>query len=119
MNPVGNRAVSSYTNMQPSTESLKGGSRELNAQAKPVEQNRITLSAEGKALLTALQEIDDESKKVATENKTVSEKVESFTHGALGMDHPDKIKEEEDTSYSAGQYLSAALSVGGILLALV
>jgi hypothetical protein len=35
------------------------------------------------------------------------------------MDHPDKIKEEDDGSYSAGQYLSAAATVGGILLALV
>ncbi|RJX73784.1 hypothetical protein DZ860_06050 [Vibrio sinensis] len=79
-----------------------------------VEQNTVTLSEEGKALLSALQEIEHNSKA----DKTVSDKVESFAHGALGMDHPDTI-EEEDSSYSAGQYLSAAATVGGILLALI
>lgn len=83
-----------------------------------VEQNTVTLSEEGKALLAALQEIEKESQANKAE-KTVGDKVESFAHGALGMDHPDKIKEEEDGSYSAGQYLSAAATVGGILLALI
>lgn len=84
-----------------------------------VEQNKVTLSEEGKALLAALQEIDKESKVTEAGEKSVGSKVESFAHGALGMDHPDKIKEEDDGSYSAGQYLSAAATVGGILLALV
>ncbi|CSI69697.1 Uncharacterised protein [Vibrio cholerae] len=35
------------------------------------------------------------------------------------MDHPEKVKEVEDTSYSAGQYLSAAATIGGILLAVL
>ncbi|MFA0079240.1 hypothetical protein AB4427_14035 [Vibrio artabrorum] len=83
-----------------------------------VEQNTVKLSDEGKALLYALKEIDREAKKVEAENATVTDKVESFAHGALGMDHPDKI-EEEDPSYSAGQYFSAAITVGGIILALV
>lgn len=51
--------------------------------------------------------------------KSVGDKVESFAHGALGMDHPDTIKEEEDDSYSAGQFVSAAATIGGILLMLV
>lgn len=84
-----------------------------------VEQNKVTLSEEGKALLAALQEIEKEGAQAKSENKSVGDKVESFAHGALGMDHPDKIKEEEDGSYSAGQYLSAAATVGGILLALL
>lgn len=79
-----------------------------------VEQNKVTLSDEGKALLAALQEIEKES----APEKTVGDKVESFAAGALGMDHPDTIKEEDDDSYSAGQFLSAAATVGGILLML-
>lgn len=79
------------------------------------EQNTVTLSEEGKALLSALQQIETESAQAAQKQST---KVESFTHGALGLDHPDKIKEKEDSSYSAGQYLKGALSVGAILLAL-
>ncbi|MGD8170091.1 hypothetical protein ACQEXU_00410 [Vibrio sp. TRT 21S02] len=84
-----------------------------------VEQNKVTLSAEGKALLAALQDIEKENKIAEGKEKSVGDKVESFAHGALGMDHPDKIEEEEDGSYSAGQYLSAAATVGGILLALI
>ncbi|EGU38105.1 hypothetical protein VII00023_19254 [Vibrio ichthyoenteri ATCC 700023] len=79
-----------------------------------VEQNKVTLSDEGKALLAALKEIEKES----APEKTVGDKVESFAAGALGMDHPDTIKEEDDDSYSAGQFLSAAATVGGILLML-
>lgn len=118
MNPVGSNPAKTYANLQPTVSSTTKATEDINASPLKVEQNKVTLSPEGKALLTALQEIDHESKKSAAENKTVGEKVESFTHGALGIDRPDKIEEVEDSSYSAGQYLSAALSVGGILLAL-
>ncbi|MGF1720298.1 hypothetical protein L4D20_09700 [Vibrio kyushuensis] len=80
-----------------------------------VEQNKVTLSDEGKALLAALKDLEKEGVEA---DKSTTSKVESFAHGALGMDHPDKIKEESDGSYSAGQYLSAAATIGGILLML-
>lgn len=89
-----------------------------------VEQDKVTLSPEGKALLAALQDVDKGKSPASIhstdqgEDKTVGDKVESFTFGALGMEHPDKMKEESDGSYSAGQYLSGALTIGGILLAL-
>lgn len=84
-----------------------------------VSDNQVSLSSEGKALLYALQDIEKESQLNRDLNKDMGDDVESFAHGALGMDHPDKIEEENDSSYSAGQYLSAALTVGGVLLALV
>ncbi|WP_443111758.1 hypothetical protein [Aliivibrio sp. S3MY1] len=84
-----------------------------------VSGNQVSLSSEGKALLYALQDIEKESQLNRDSNKGMGDDVESFAHGALGMDHPDKIEEENDSSYSAGQYLSAALTVGGVLLALV
>ena len=84
-----------------------------------VQDNTVSLSNEGKALLYALQEIERDNQFHKQENTDVTEQVESFAHGALGMDHPDKIEDENDSSYSAGQYVSAALTVGGILLALV
>lgn len=118
MTPVGNNQASSLQATQ-----VKG----VNTTTQPVdakesftplkvEQNKVSLSDEGKALLSALQQIDKESKET-TEGK--STKVESFTHGALGLDHPEKIEETEDTSYTAGQYLKGALSAGAILLALL
>jgi len=82
-----------------------------------VEDNKVTLSKEGKALFDALKQIDKEGK-TDEKDKSVGDKVESFTYGALGMEHPDQIKEEDDSSYSAGQYLSAAATIGTILLAL-
>lgn len=118
MNPVGSNTVNSYANLQSTATQANGMTEDVAASPLKIEQNKVTLSSEGKALLNALQEIEHESKKAEAENKTVGEKVESFTHGALGMGHPDKIDQEEDSSYSAGKYLSAALSVGGIILAL-
>ncbi|MUK44966.1 hypothetical protein GNP79_07375 [Aliivibrio fischeri] len=86
--------------------------------ALSVQRDTVSLSVEGKALLRALQEIEKDSKLKQSETEGVSDQVESFAHGALGINHPDAIEEEGDTSYSAGQYMSAALTVGGILLAL-
>ncbi|NDJ82298.1 hypothetical protein GXP65_14790 [Vibrio campbellii] len=119
MNPVGSNSVNTYAAQQNKVDQAKTTENVADAAPLKVEQNKVTLSPEGKALLAALKQIDHESKKVEAENKTVGDQVESFAHGALGMDHPDTIEEEEDGSYSAGQYLSAALTVGGIILALV
>lgn len=119
MNPVGSNSVNTYAAQQNKVDQAKTAENVADAAPLKVEQNKVTLSSEGKALLAALKQIDHESKKVEAENKTVGDQVESFTHGALGMDHPDTIEEKEDGSYSAGQYLSAALTVGGIILALV
>nr|WP_246201097.1 hypothetical protein [Vibrio ziniensis] len=83
-----------------------------------VEQNTVTLSDEGKKLLAALKDLEHEGTN-NTKDKTVSDKLEAFTYGALGMEHPDKIKQEVDASYSAGQYLAAAASVGSMLLLFV
>ena len=117
MTPVGTSNTQLYS---PSQMNAQAKSIEADKPAPlKVEQNTVKLSDEGKALLSALKEIDKEAKRVAAENETVTDKVESFAHGALGMDHPDKIEEEDDGSYSAGQYLSAAATVGGILLALI
>ncbi|HHX8293865.1 TPA: hypothetical protein ACVOYL_001981 [Vibrio diabolicus] len=119
MNPVGSTSVNSYAKQSVASKQTSIAQEEGNASPLKVEHNKVTLSTEGKALLAALQQIEHDGKRVEAEDKSVGEKVESFTHGALGMDHPDKIEEEEDGSYSAGQYLSAALTVGGIILALV
>ena len=41
--------------------------------------------------------------------------IESFVFGALGLDHPEEIDENGDPSYSAGQYVKAAATVGGMI----
>ncbi|MCG9583073.1 hypothetical protein L1D13_08770 [Vibrio tubiashii] len=117
MTPVGMEAAKLSPTQQVKPQATAPESNAGQAPLK-VEQNKVTLSEEGKALLAALQEIEKEGKVAKEGDKTVGDKVESFAHGALGIDHPDKI-EEEDGSYSAGQYLSAAATVGGILLAIL
>ncbi len=119
MNPVGSNSVHTYAAQQNKVDQAKTAENVADAAPLKVEQNKVTLSSEGKALLAALKQIDHESKKVEAENKTVSDQVESFAHGALGMDHPDTIEEEQDGSYSAGQFVSAALTISGIVLALI
>lgn len=118
MTPVG-MGPTTLTSSQPMKSSAYTADAQPASAPLKIEQNKVTLSDEGKALLAALQEIEKDSKAAEQSEKSVGDKVESFAHGALGMAPPDEFKEEEDTSYSAGQYLSAAATVGGILLALV
>ena len=80
------------------------------------QNNELSLTDEGRALLAVLAEIDSLSK---TTEGDLTDKVESFTYGAFGMEHPDDVKEVADSSYSAGQYLKGALSIGAMLLAIV
>ncbi len=110
-----------YSKAAPSTVMAASPSVKVSSMgtAVTVSDNKVSLSSEGKALLYALQDIEKESQLNRDLKKDMGDDVESFAHGALGMDHPDKIEEENDSSYSAGQYLSAALTVGGVLLALV
>ena len=118
--------VSSYQNAMTYSKAASSTAMTANPSVKvssmgtavTVSDNQVSLSSEGKALLYAPQDIEKESQLNHDLNKDVGDDVESFAHGALGMDHPDKIEEENDSSYSAGQYLSAALTVGGVLLAL-
>ncbi|MEC4728071.1 hypothetical protein HWQ46_21275 [Shewanella sp. D64] len=52
------------------------------------------------------------SKQAETEK---SDGVKSFAYGVLGMDHPDQIDAKEDDSYTAGQFLKAAATVGSVI----
>ncbi|GIU42535.1 hypothetical protein TUM4438_09340 [Shewanella sairae] len=49
------------------------------------------------------------------ESEEESGDLESFVFGALGLDHPEEIDENGDPSYSAGQYVKAAATVGGMI----
>ncbi|MFV0447574.1 MAG: hypothetical protein ACK5MF_03760 [Vibrio sp.] len=117
MTPVGVGSVSNLNAPQAAkTQALESTEPTSPAPLK-VEQNKVTLSDEGKALLAALKEVEKNGK-IPEGDKTMTDKVESFTYGALGMEHPTKVKEEEDSSYSAGQYFSAAATIGSLLLLL-
>ncbi|GLS90186.1 hypothetical protein GCM10007916_12530 [Psychromonas marina] len=84
-----------------------------------VEANKeqVNISEEAKLLQAASVNADQSEKGVKDRN--LSDDVESFAYGALGMEHPDEVEEEKDGSYTAGQYLKGALTVGALILAVV
>lgn len=102
------------------------------APLSPSPSTQVSLSSEGKALLQALKEIDQEAPPPVEKSSSFGDKVESFTHGALGLDPPKKDDEDEtntaqkqeqeddkDDSYTAGKYAKAAATIGTILLAVI
>ena len=84
-----------------------------------IEKQLVNISAEGKALQAASTKIETADKGEKTAERNVTDEVESFAYGALGMEHPDEVMEETDGSYTAGQYLKGALTIGGLILAIV
>jgi len=118
MTPVtnNNRLSNPYANQQPISATPTVSTLELvNVISK--EDKQMELSDEGRALLSVLNEID--ASKKAQGKEDISDQVTSFTYGAFGMEHPDQVQEVADSSYSAGQYLKGALSIGAMLLAIV
>ncbi|GAL20231.1 hypothetical protein JCM19235_4431 [Vibrio maritimus] len=96
---------------------------ETSGNTLPTKQgDSVSISPQAKALLEqeakAEQKAASNEKANAKEEEGMSKSVQSFAHGALGMDHPDDLKEQEDTSYSLGQYASAAVTIGALILAL-
>ncbi|WOT04565.1 hypothetical protein [Shewanella youngdeokensis] len=61
---------------------------------------------------------DAAKQKLAAEQEEVAvdeADLKSFAFGALGLDHPEKVEEKEDTSYTAGQYVKAAATIGSMI----
>ena len=80
--------------------------------AKPeIAESTVTLSEAAKTKLAQEQQA---SATTTTESDEGSD-LKSFTFGALGLDHPDKVEEKEDSSYTAGQYVKAAATIGGMI----
>ncbi len=110
----------------PTNQTLKEGDSTTTSPS-----TQVSLSAEGKALLQALKEIEQDAPPPVEKPKSFGDKVESFTHGALGLDPPKEDDEVDDTtakqeqeddkddSYTAGKYAKAAATIGTILLAVI
>jgi hypothetical protein len=45
--------------------------------------------------------------------------MKAFAYGALGLERPDQPKDERNSFYSAGKWLAAGLTIGGIISLLV
>lgn len=96
--------------------------------AKPMQPNQAAKANQAQGAEDAKQSYAQVAKEVA-DGKAVnqateaegkpSSSVESFTYGALGMDHPEEVKNNDDMAYSAGQVLSALGTIGGLIAVLV
>lgn len=65
------------------------------------------------------KEISGDKAVKQVKGETPASNVEAFTYGALGMDHPDEVKSNDDDAYMAGQVLSALGTIGAILAIVV
>ena len=112
-NPNVNQKVT-QTSVSPVSET-----KQAVVELKLEEKQKSGLTAEGEKLINALNEVDEEGQEIIDGTKSVGDHIESFTYGALGIDHPAELEKNTDDSYSAGQFLKGALTVGGLLLAVV
>ncbi|MDR6412926.1 hypothetical protein [Paraburkholderia terricola] len=83
----------------------------------------VHISAEGAA--TAAQEgkavNDDATGDSAAEDAAAPNvsAVQSFAYGTLGLERPDEPHEEHNAFYTAGRWLAAGITIGGIISLLV
>ncbi|WP_407331687.1 hypothetical protein [Enterovibrio sp. 27052020O] len=109
---IGNVGHSQYTYAKPSpvNQEAKAAQAQQNGDAK---QSYAQVANGVSDVKTVNQATETEGKAPASSD------VEAFTYGALGMDHPDEVKSNDDGAYTAGQVLSAIGTIGGILAILV
>mgnify|MGYP001228449707 CR=1 FL=1 len=78
-------------------------------------ESTVSISEEAKRMQAA----DTGKQKTEADGSAQTTKLaESFAYGALGMDHPDEVKQNTDDFYTAGQVLSALGTVATVLLAI-
>lgn len=121
MNPVTSGAPQTYSAKGTASSVMPMTSDNANdLQQAKAEPNKVTLSEEGKALLAALQQLNDseQDQDQQPEAQPKSGTAKAFTYGALGMGHPDQTTEPTNKAYTAGKYLSAAAKIGGLVLLL-
>lgn len=90
--------------------------------AVKAENGQVVYTKDGKAILDQLAEKDKQLANADGEEISAEESetsgITSFAYGAIGLDHPDEVEQVDDSSYTAGQFVKGALSVGAILLAI-
>lgn len=109
------KQAESSGNTLPTPQGERGGdSVSISPQAKALFEQEKSATPKPNNADKAMDKATDKD-----EDDGMGKTVISFAHGALGMDHPDDLEEQKDSSYSAGQYASAAITVGALILALV
>ncbi len=112
--------ISGISNPSPQNAALADSQRNTQANIQNNTQAGIQIDPVGPATSQVSEVITSPA---ASSAKDVPEKdeaaqstsVKSFAYGALGMDHPDKVEQKQDDSYTAGQYLKAAATLGSVI----
>jgi hypothetical protein len=87
----------------------------------PTQDDAVHISAEGAATATAAQEGNtgqgDAVSESASEGAPASgvSAVKSFAYGTLGLERPDQPQEAHNAFYTAGRWLAAGITIGGII----
>lgn len=108
---ISNVGYSQHSYIRPTSTTQEGKI----AQAKAVEDTKQPYLK----ITNDISESKAVNKTTKAEGEVPSSGVEAFTYGALGLDHPDEVKEKGNDAYSAGQMLSAIGTIGSILAILV
>ncbi len=111
-----NGSSASYT---PSTNNTAPATKAGTGEVSKTAENKLPDSAELQRKVAALEAADKAKESGEVTGKEEGKNVKSFTYGALGMDHPDSVKENKDSAYTAGQVLKAAGTIGGIIALLI
>ncbi|HYS64004.1 MAG TPA: hypothetical protein VEN30_09370 [Paraburkholderia sp.] len=82
------------------------------------QDDAVHISAEGAA--TAAQEGNAAQDDAASDSAAPDvSAVQSFAYGTLGLERPDEPHEERNAFYTAGRWLAAGITIGGIISLLV
>ncbi|NKJ45801.1 hypothetical protein CIC12_03395 [Burkholderia sp. SG-MS1] len=88
------------------------------------QDDAVHISAEGAAAAdqdgnTAQEEAGSDSTKTDSAPAAGASAVQSFAYGTLGLERPDQPHDDGNAFYTAGRWLAAGITVGGIVSLLV
>lgn len=89
------------------------------ATADPQSGDAQTTRAASNHDLPASQSTDPSTDASTGKPAQSSSPIKSFTYGTLGLESPEQQSEQKDSYYSAGRWLAAAVTVGGIISLLI
>jgi hypothetical protein len=104
-------AVSGNAASDPASESANSAAPTTpvtSATSSPSQDSAVTISPEGAAI--SAQETDSQ--------QSVSP-LKSLAYGTLGLERPDQSQENRNPFYTAGRWIAAGLTIGGIISLLV
>jgi hypothetical protein len=95
------------------------------ATGSPSQDSAVTISPEGAAI--AAQDANSSQSGVSTTGTTDDDPgntanvspLKSLAYGTLGLERPDQSQENRNPFYTAGRWIAAGLTIGGIISLLV